>query len=44
MSLEAVEKRLRAMEDIEEIKRLKARYCAYCDDNYNIEGLASLFT
>lgn len=44
MSLEAVEKRLRAMEDIEEIKHLKARYCAYCDDNYSIEGLASLFT
>jgi uncharacterized protein (TIGR02246 family) len=31
------------LEAIEEIRRLKARYCAYCDDNYDPEGIASLF-
>lgn len=30
--------------DIEEIKQLKHRYCAFCDDDYNPDGLASLFT
>ena len=44
MSLENLERRLRVMEDVEEIKRLKARYCAYCDDNYNATAIASLFT
>ena len=44
MSLEDIEARLRTLEDIEEIKRLKARYCAYCDDNYDARGIASLFT
>jgi uncharacterized protein (TIGR02246 family) len=32
------------LEDTEAIKVLKRRYCAYCDDNYDLEGLASLFT
>jgi hypothetical protein len=36
--------RLQRLEDIEKIKQLKARYCGYCDDNYNPEGIASLFT
>ena len=44
MSLEDIEKRLRVLESVEEIKRLKARYSAYCDDNYNPDGIASLFT
>ena len=39
-----LEQRIRALEDIEAIKRLKGRYCSYCDDNYDVEGLASLFT
>ena len=43
MSLEAIERRLKVLEDIEEIKKLKVRYCAYCDDNYNPDGLASLY-
>lgn len=30
--------------DIEQIKQLKHRYCAYCDEQYNPDGLASLFT
>ena len=38
------EARLRRLEDIEAIKQLKARYCAYCDDHYDADGLASLFT
>lgn len=32
------------LEDIEEIKRLKARYCAYCDDEFDADRIASLFT
>ena len=43
MSLEDIELRLRALEDVEAIKRLKARYCAYCDDNYDAENIAGLF-
>jgi ketosteroid isomerase-like protein len=44
MSLEDLEKRVRRLEDIEAIRELKARYCAYCDDGYDPDGLASLFT
>jgi ketosteroid isomerase-like protein len=44
MSMEDIQKRLGVLEDIDSIKKLKARYCAYCDDNYNLDGLASLFT
>ena len=44
MSLEDLERRLKVLEDIEEIKVLKRRYCAYCDDNYDVDGLISLFT
>lgn len=29
---------------IEEIKKLKAIYCSYCDNNYDPDGLADLFT
>ena len=29
--------------DIEQIKQLKHRYCAFCDDNYNPDGIAGLF-
>ena len=43
LSLEDIERRLRALEDVEEIKRLKARYCTYCDDNYDADKIASLF-
>ena len=44
MSLEEMGKRLKVLEDIEAIKVLKVRYCAYCDDNYDADGIASLFT
>ena len=44
MSMEDLERRIKALEDIEEIKKLKARYCAYCDDSYDADGIAALFT
>ena len=43
MPSEDLERRIRVLEDIEEIKRLKHRYCAYCDDNYDADALADLF-
>jgi len=42
--LDELEKRVRALEDVEAIRNLKARYAAYCDDNYNPDGIAGLFT
>jgi uncharacterized protein (TIGR02246 family) len=36
--------RVQRLEDIEEIRQLKARYCAFCDDGYDPEGIAALFT
>jgi len=44
MDLEELARRIQVLEDIEAIKKLKARYCAYCDNNYDADGLASLFT
>ena len=44
MSLEDLERRIQTLEDIEEVKRLKHRYCAACDDNFNADAIASLFT
>ncbi len=44
MPSEDMERRLQRLEDMEAIKKLKAQYCAHCDDNYNAEGIASLFT
>jgi ketosteroid isomerase-like protein len=44
MSLEDLETRVRVLEDIEDIKRLKHRYCGYCDDGYDADALAGLFT
>lgn len=38
------ETRLRRLEDIEAIKQLKAEYCALCDDGYDPDKLAALFT
>ena len=29
--------------DLEQIKLLKHRYCAFCDENYNPDGIAGLF-
>jgi ketosteroid isomerase-like protein len=44
MDLEQLERRLRAVEDIEAIKKLKAKYCAACDNQYDPDSLAALFT
>ncbi|MGE0417993.1 MAG: nuclear transport factor 2 family protein [Acetobacteraceae bacterium] len=42
--VEQIERRLQALEDAEAIRNLKARYAALCDDNYNADGIAALFT
>lgn len=42
--LAQIEQRLQALEDVNAIRNLKAKYAAYCDDNYNPDGLAALFT
>lgn len=44
MNVDALEKRITLLEDREAIRQLKARYCAACDDNYNAEAIAALFT
>ncbi len=43
LRLEELEKRVRVLEDADEIRNLKARYAAYCDDNYNPDKIAGLF-
>ena len=42
--LERIERRLRVLEDREAIRNLKARYAALCDNQYDADGIASLFT
>lgn len=42
--MKTIEDRLRVLEDLEEIRKLKARYAAACDDNYNADAIAALFT
>lgn len=44
MDLDALEKRVTEIEDLEAIRQLKARYCAACDDNYNADAICALFT
>jgi len=39
-----LERRIARLEAIEEIRKLKSLYCAYCDDSYNPDKLATLFT
>ncbi len=39
-----LEARIQRLEDIEAIKQLKAEYCAACDDGYDPDRLAALFT
>jgi len=43
MDIGELEKRITILEDIESIKRLKARYCAICDDNHNPDKITTLF-
>jgi uncharacterized protein (TIGR02246 family) len=40
----SVEERLARLEDIEEIRQLKARYAEACDDDHNGERVITLFT
>ena len=44
MSLEELEKRVRVLEDLEAIKKLKARYGQVCDNGYDADELAAMFT
>lgn len=44
MSVEDLAQHIQTLESIEAIKQLKARYCALCDDQYDANGIASLFT
>ena len=44
MSTDDLAARVQRLEDIEEIKQLKARYCACCDAGYDADGIAGLFT
>ena len=44
MDIKEMEKRLRVLEDIEAIKRLKALYAEICDDRYDPERMKRLFT
>ena len=39
----SIEQRLQRLEDESEIKQLKAKYCEFCDNSYDPEGIASLF-
>jgi transposase-like protein len=39
-----LERRVRALEDAEAIRNLKAEYAAFCDDQYNPDAIAALFT
>ena len=40
----SIEERLQAIEDTEAIRRLKITYAQRCDDDYDPDGLAALFT
>src|SRR5262249_32926778 len=42
--LEQIERPLRGLEDAEAIRNLKARYAALCDNQYDADGIAGLFT
>ncbi len=41
--LDELESKVRALEDTDAIRNLKARYAELCDDNYNPDGIAALF-
>ncbi len=40
----SLEQQIQRLTDIEDIKQLKARYASACDDDYNPDKLAQLFT
>ena len=39
----SIEERVQRLEDESEIKRLKAKYCEFCDNSYDADEIASLF-
>jgi ketosteroid isomerase-like protein len=43
-STQALEHRIRRLEDVEAIRQLKAHYARLCDNQYDPDALASLFT
>ncbi len=43
MDIAELARKIQLLEDLEAIKILKHQYCAYCDDSYNPDGIASLF-
>ena len=43
MTTEVLAKRIQVLEDIEAIKKLKARYCAVCDNDHNPDEVVKLF-
>jgi hypothetical protein len=44
MDSKDLEKRIKLVEDIEAIKKLKHQYCHYCDANYDADAIAALYT
>jgi SnoaL-like domain len=42
--IERLERRLQVLEDAEAIRNLKARYAALCDQQYDADRIAALFT
>ena len=42
--MKTLEERVRVLEDIQEIQKLKARYAAACDNHYDADAIAGLFT
>ncbi len=43
MPKRTIEQEIRRLAAIEDIKQLKALYCAYCDDNYDPDGISKMF-
>ena len=43
METSELQKRITVLEDIEAIRKLKARYCAVCDDDHNPDKITTLF-
>ena len=44
MTADTLEQRIRRLEDLEAIRRLKVAYAAACDNGYDAEALAAMFT
>ena len=42
-SLSALKRTIKNLDDIEQIRQLKYRYCDFCDYDYEPDGIASLF-